>query len=74
MLVGLGAAIALPLMLVASRLSSRFLSDVLFGLTANDAATLAAAISVLVLAGGAAASLPAKRASMVDPMMALRTE
>jgi putative ABC transport system permease protein len=73
-LVGLGAVIAMPLMLAVSRLSSQFLSDVLFGLTATDAAMLAVAISVLVLVAGVAASLPAKRASMVDPMRALRTE
>jgi predicted permease len=73
-LVGLGAAIAVPLVLAVARVSSRFLSDVLFGLTANDAATLSAAIAVLVLVAGVAASLPAKRASDVDPMMVLRAE
>jgi predicted permease len=74
LLVGLGAAIAAPLVLAVARVSSRFLSDVLFGLTANDAATLSAAIAVLVLVAGVAASLPAKRASDVDPMMVLRAE
>jgi len=73
-LVGLGAVIAVSLVLAVGRLSSRFLSDVLFGLTANDAATLSAAIAVLVFVGGVAASLPAKRASDVDPMMILRAE
>jgi predicted permease len=74
LLVGLGAVIALPLLLAVQRLSSRFLSDVLFGLTANDETTLSAAVAVLVLVGGVAASLPAKRASDVDPMMVLRAE
>ena len=74
LLVGLGAVVAVPLMLALARVSSPFLSDVLFGLTVNDGATLVAAISVLVLVGGLAASLPAKRASDVDPMMALRAE
>jgi predicted permease len=73
-LVGLGAVIAVPLMLAVARLSSPFLSEVLFGLTASDAVTLSAAVFVLVLVGGAAASLPAKRASDVDPMMVLRAE
>ena len=74
LLVGLGAVVAVPLMLALARLSSPCLSDVLFGLTVNDAATIVAAVSVLVRVGGLAASLPAKRASDVDPMMALRAE
>ena len=73
-LVGLGAIAAVPLLLALARVSVEFLSDVLFGLTANDGVTLAAAISTLILVGGAAASLPAKRASSVDPMVALRAE
>jgi predicted permease len=73
-LVGLGAIVAVPLMLALARVSVQFLSDVLFGLTANDGVTLAAAISTLILVGGVAASLPAKRASSVDPMVALRAE
>jgi hypothetical protein len=73
-LVGLGALLAVPLMLAVARVSSPFLSDVLFGLTASDAATLLTATCVLVLVGGLAASLPAKRASGVDPMMVLRAE
>jgi predicted permease len=73
-LVGLGAVVAVPLMLAVARISLNFLSDVLFGLTVDDGATLAAAISVLVLVGGVAASLPAKRASDVDPIVALRAE
>jgi predicted permease len=74
MLVGLGALVAMPIALGLARLSSHFLSDVLFGLTATDGATLAAAMSLLVLVGAAAASLPAKRASDVDPMAVLRAE
>ncbi len=73
-LVGLGAVIAVPLMLAGAELLAQSLSDVLFGLTAYDPATLLAAVSVLVVVGGVAASLPAKRASDVDPMMVLRAE
>jgi predicted permease len=73
-LIGLGAIAAVPLMLALARVSVAFVSDVLFGLTANDGLTLAAAISALILVGGVAASLPAKRASSVDPMVALRAE
>ncbi len=73
-LVGLGAVIAVPLMWVVAEFSSQFLSDVLFGLTTNDATTLVAAVAMLALVGGVAASLPAKRASDIDPMMVLRAE
>jgi hypothetical protein len=71
-LVGAGAVIALPLTLAVGRLSSRWLSDVLYGLTPSDVPTLAAATSVLLIVGVVAASLPARRASIVDPMVALK--
>ena len=61
-------------MLVFARVSVQFLSDVAFGLTVDDGVTFAAAISALILVGGVAASLPATRASSVDPMVALRAE
>jgi ABC-type antimicrobial peptide transport system permease subunit len=73
-LVGLGAVTAMPLIWAVAEFSSQFLSDVLFGLTANDAATLVAAVCVLAFVAGVAASLPAKRASDVDPMIVLRAE
>jgi ABC-type antimicrobial peptide transport system permease subunit len=71
-LVGAGAVIALPLTLAVGRLSSRWLSDVLYGLTPSDVPTLAAATFVLLIVGVVAASLPARRASIVDPMVALK--
>jgi putative ABC transport system permease protein len=71
-LVGAGAMIALLLGLALGRLSSRWLSDVLFEITPTDVPTLAAATTVLLLVGAVAASLPAKRAADVDPMVALK--
>jgi putative ABC transport system permease protein len=72
--VGAGALIAVPFGLVISRLSSRWLSELLYGLTPDDALTLASASAVLILVGVLAAALPAKRASDVDPMVVLRAE
>jgi ABC-type antimicrobial peptide transport system permease subunit len=72
--VGAGALIAVPFGLVISRLSSRWLSELLYGLTPDDALTLAGASLLLILVGVLAAALPAKRASDVDPMVALRAE
>ena len=65
-----GVAVGLPLAWLASSLFSRML----FGLTATDPSTTAAAIACLALAGGAAAYLPARRAMQVDPLVALRSE
>jgi predicted permease len=71
-LVGSGAVIALPLAIVLGRLTSTWLTDVLFELTPTDAASFAAAATVLVLVGICAAALPTRRASRVDPIAALK--
>jgi putative ABC transport system permease protein len=74
MVVGAGALIAVPFGLAINRAASRWLSELLYGLTPDDALTLAGAAVVLIIVGVLAASLPAKRASAVDPMVALRAE
>jgi putative ABC transport system permease protein len=50
------------------------LSSRLFGLSAADPSTLVGAIAVLAAAVLLAGYLPARRASHVDPMAALRDE
>ena len=52
----------------------RVLRSQLFGLSALDPAVLAGSALVLLSAAALAAWLPARRASSVDPMTALRTE
>ncbi|HKE82439.1 MAG TPA: FtsX-like permease family protein, partial [Vicinamibacterales bacterium] len=74
MLVGAGALVAVPLAFAVERLASHWLSEVLFGLTPTDAVTLASATATLIIVGVLAASVPAKRASGVDPMVVLRAE
>jgi predicted permease len=54
--------------------SSRLLRGFLFGVQAHDGWTLAASAILLFLSGMLAAYLPARRASRVDPMEALRAE
>jgi putative ABC transport system permease protein len=51
---------------------TRWMSSLLFGVTPVDAATFAAAASVLVIAALAASYIPARRAAAVDPAQTLR--
>jgi putative ABC transport system permease protein len=69
-MVALGIAIGLPIAWMASR----FLSSMLFGVTAHDAVTTVIAIAVLAGAAFIAAFLPARRAARVDPLVAIRCE
>jgi predicted permease len=51
---------------------SRLVATLLFGLAATDALTLTAAVGLMVTVSALAGFLPARRASRVDPMVALR--
>jgi ABC-type antimicrobial peptide transport system permease subunit len=73
-LVAIGALVAVPAALAAGRIFSTFLQGVLFGLTPNDPMNVLAAVGVIAAVGALAASLPARRASGVDPMSGLRSE
>ena len=53
---------------------TRYLTALLYGVTAMDGATLSAAAVVLVAVALAASLLPARKASLVDPVIALREE
>jgi ABC-type antimicrobial peptide transport system permease subunit len=69
-LVLIGFGIGIPAAIVAARL----IKSELYGLKSYDPITLAAAISIMVGIALLAAYLPARRASRVEPMIALRTE
>jgi ABC-type antimicrobial peptide transport system permease subunit len=69
-LVTIGVAIGIAMALEAVR----FISSLLFGLTATDTLTIFLATSLLVAVGMVAGYLPARRASRVDPIVALRYE
>ena len=51
---------------------TRLLSSLLYGVGAADPTTLAAAVLLLLGVGGAAAFIPARRASLTDPAVVLR--
>jgi predicted permease len=69
-LAAVGLAIAVPTALASSRLIQSFL----FGTTPNDPRTVTVAALVLLAAALLAGYGPARRASRVDPMVALRHE
>jgi ABC-type antimicrobial peptide transport system permease subunit len=60
--------------IVLSLATTRLISSFLFGLTPTDAGTFGASMSLLALVAMLAAYMPARRASRVDPMEALREE
>ena len=69
-LVVIGAVIGL----LAAAAASRLLAQVLYGLSALDAVTLAAVTLFLSAIALASCYFPARRATLVDPMQALREE
>ena len=60
--------------LVASYFLTRLVQSRLFGVTATDPAVAATAVAILVFIGLLAATIPALRASRIDPAIALRNE
>jgi ABC-type antimicrobial peptide transport system permease subunit len=65
-----GLAVGIPSAFAASKL----ISSQLFGLRAADLTSFAVAIIVISVVTACAAFIPARRASRVDPMIALRHE
>jgi len=70
LLVLIGAAIGVPLVFAAGK----WISSLLFGLQPADPVALAFAIALMFLIGVLASYIPARRATRVDPMVALRQE
>jgi putative ABC transport system permease protein len=69
-LVGTGAAVGL----LASIATARVFSGLLYGVGSFDTAVVAATLTILALVGLGAAYGPARRASTVDPLVALRED
>ena len=62
--IGIGISIA----------GGEYVASQLFGLEPTDVTTMLAAMAVMVAVSAAAGYLPARRATRVDPMIALRYE
>ncbi len=69
-LVGLGVGVGL----LASFAVTRVIANQLWGVSPRDPVTLVAVVAVVALAGLAACYFPARRATKVDPLVALRYE
>ncbi|HEU4894166.1 MAG TPA: ABC transporter permease [Vicinamibacterales bacterium] len=68
--VALGIAVGLP----SAWLTGRAIGSLLFGVQSGDWRSVAAALGVLMSVAALAGWIPARRASRVDPMVALRSE
>ena len=67
-------AISLAIGLVGALAAARLLNSLLFGVGASDPVTFIAIVLLVSLVAFLAAWLPARRASRVDPLIALRYE
>lgn len=70
LLVIVGVAIGIPAALAATR----FISTLLYGLTPTDPISVSLAVVTLVVSAALAGFLPARTASRVDPLVALKYE
>jgi len=69
-LLGIGLAVGIP----AAIALGRYVSTVLYGITPNDPWMATWTMVLLTIVSAAAGLIPARRASRIDPILALRYE
>jgi ABC-type antimicrobial peptide transport system permease subunit len=69
-LIGTGLVLGLGMALGAGQLLER----ILYGVTPSDPLTFATVFGIMLGVGAAATFIPARRATRIDPMQALRQE
>jgi putative ABC transport system permease protein len=72
LLIGISAGL-LTAMAIQRVVTNQF-ADLLFGVTATNPVVLSLSVAALVVTAALAAYLPARKATKVDPMVALRQE
>ena len=68
------AAIGIVGGLIGAVVLTRVMASLLFGVTANDPVTFSAVVMILAAVAFSATVIPARRATRIDPMVALRGE
>ena len=68
------AAVGIAAGLIGAAALTRVMASLLFGVSATDALTFASVAAILAAVVSAATVIPARRATSVDPMVALREE
>ena len=74
LLVGAGVAIGIATSFATAKLASHQVSGLLYGLTVTDTASILFAIALLAAVALAACYIPARRATRIDPVSAMRCE
>jgi ABC-type antimicrobial peptide transport system permease subunit len=69
---GAGLAAGVMAAIAAVQLTASFISDLLFGLTSTDVTNIVGAMLLMVGVALAACILPARRATRIDPLTAIR--
>jgi predicted lysophospholipase L1 biosynthesis ABC-type transport system permease subunit len=74
LLVAAGLALGIAVSSAAARFAASLISDLLYGLKPDDVTSIILATATLIVVAAFAGLLPARRASRIDPMTAIRYE
>lgn len=74
LLVAAGLALGIGVSSAAARLAAGLISDLLYGLKPDDVTSMIFATATLLVVAAFAGLLPARRASRIGPMTAIRYE